>query len=330
MADYEQFRRRTRRRRAQRRLRLLVGFLFTAVVILLLAALVTALMNWLSPVEAPDPVAPEGPAGPGESILAPLPMQGGGSGGLTGWASIGPVQQQAGGYTLQALGAATIALPETGIVDASYFAGVAFLGDSVTQGFNTYETSVKGVSAICAYQSIGPSDVVNRAELKREDGGQEVALDALAASAPKAVYVLLGTNSLVRDEAEREQPFITYYGKMLEMVREAVGPGAKIYVQSIPPVRASALETRPGLAPERIARMNEQLAALALEQGCYYLDLHEFLAAEDGSLKEEYAAPDGVHLNGTGYKAWVDYLSRHVAYDPANPYLYGSPYYATG
>ena len=79
MADYEQFRRRTRRRRAQRRLRLLVGFLFTAVVILLLAALVTALMNWLSPVEAPDPVAPKARPGRGRVFWPHCPCRAGGA-----------------------------------------------------------------------------------------------------------------------------------------------------------------------------------------------------------------------------------------------------------
>ena len=57
------------------------------------------------------------------------------------------------------------------------------------------------------------------------------------------------------------------------------------------------------------------------------MDLQECLADEEGNLRADYAASDGIHLNPTGYQAWVDYLARHTAYDKRNPYLYGSPYY---
>jgi len=55
------------------------------------------------------------------------------------------------------------------------------------------------------------------------------------------------------------------------------------------------------------------LAAVALEKNCYFLNLWEVLADENGDLKAEYAQPDGYHLKPEGYTAWVDYLCSHTA-----------------
>ena len=48
---------------------------------------------------------------------------------------------------------------------------------------------------------------------------------------------------------------------------------------------------------------------------------------ENGYLRSDYAQPDGLHLSGTGYSAWVDYLCTHVPYDKDNPYQVGSTCY---
>ena len=73
----------------------------------------------------------------------------------------------------------------------------------------------------------------------------------------------------------------------------------------------------------------EQLALLAADKGCVYLDLWETLADGEGNLKEMIAAPDGVHLSaGNGYGAWVTYLRNHAKYSANNPWIMGSAYSA--
>ena len=72
---------------------------------------------------------------------------------------------------------------------------------------------------------------------------------------------------------------------------------------------------KPGLASDIIRSVNEQLALLAADKGCVYLDLWETLADGEGNLKEVLAAPDGVHFSaGNGYGAWVTYLRNHAKY----------------
>lgn len=165
----------------------------------------------------------------------------------------------------------------------------------------------------CAYRGVGPSAVVNGSTCKRVDGVEEVPLDALVSYAPQSVYILLGTNVLTQDRDYSS--FLNYYGLMLDRIRELL-PDADIYVQSITPVRpeVSADARHSGMYAERFIQVNNDLAALAVEKGCYFLDLWEVLADENGDLRAEYAQPDGYHLKPEGYTAWVDYLRTHVAH----------------
>ena len=174
----------------------------------------------------------------------------------------------------------------------------------------------------CAYKGVGPNTIVNGATCKRTDGVEEVPLEALVSYAPQSVYILLGTNVLTQDRDYSS--FLNYYGLMLDRIRELL-PEADIYVQSITPVRpeVSAEARHSGMYAERFIRVNNDLAALAIEKGCYFLDLWEVLADENGDLRAEYAQPDGYHLTPEGYTAWVGYLRTHVAHstivDPAAP-----------
>lgn len=125
------------------------------------------------------------------------------------------------------------ALPASAPVEKSWFAQVSFVGDSLTQGLQIYDTGLPGAQ-FCAYKGVGPNAFVNGTSCKRADGVTEIPLDALTAQQPKAVYVLLGSNVLGRDTDYTS--FLTYYRLMLDMISQAL-PDAKIYVQSITPVR---------------------------------------------------------------------------------------------
>ena len=215
------------------------------------------------------------------------------------------------GSTETALDFRMAALPERTAVDKSWFSQVSFVGDSLTQGMQMYDTGLPN-ARFCAYKGVGPNAFVNGTSCKRADGVAEIPLDALTAQQPKAVYVLLGTNVLNRDTDYTS--FLTYYRLMLDMISQAL-PNATIYVQSITPVRpeVSAKANHEGLTRDRLCRINNELAAIALEKNCSFLNLWEVLADENGDLIESYAQPDGYHLKPEGYTAWVDYLCKHTA-----------------
>ena len=128
---------------------------------------------------------------------------------------------------------------------------------------------------------------------------------------PRAIYVLLGTNVLGHDTDYSS--FLTYYRLMLDMLSQTL-PNAKIYVQSITPVRPEVCQKsgHEGLNRDRLCQINNELAAIALEKNCYFLNLWEVLADENGDLIESYAQPDGYHLRPAGYAVWTDYLCSHT------------------
>ena len=95
------------------------------------------------------------------------------------------------------------------------------------------------------------------------------------------------------------------------MISQAL-PNTQIYVQSITPVRPEVRSSHPGLYKERLCEINNELAAIALEKNCAFLNLWEVLADENGDLKAEYAQKDGYHVKPEGYTVWVDYLRTHT------------------
>ena len=309
--------------------------------ILILSLAITAILeNGQKESEAAQEAASSGMA---ENILAPLPMQGAansaagesgteGSADSTGDAGavavtleqFGPARQTAGAYSVKAYDSSVIRQPACGQVDLSYFSDAAFLGDSLTVGFSDYSINLGG-ALICGYTGVGPDAIVNRSAVKSSTRGEEIALDVLAAAQPKKLYILLGTNTLTTlGAADR---FLAYYGQMLDLLRQTLGDDCVIYVQSIPPVRPAAAEEKPGLASDVLRSVNEQLAQMAADKGCVYLDLWETFADGEGSLKEILAAPDGVHFSaGNGYGAWVTYLRNHAQYSAANAWTPGSAY----
>ena len=327
--EYHSAHTRAKRSRASFGLRL-AGVI--AAILLLSLAITAILENGQRESEAAQQATSSGMA---ENILAPLPMQGAAASTAdsgaenagdsadnadsTGTPAVtleqfGPARQTAGAYSVKAYDSSVIRQPSNGQVDLSYFADAAFLGDSLTVGFSDYNINLGGA-------------LVNRSAVKSSVRGEEIALDVLAAAQPKKVYILLGTNTLTTlGAADR---FLAYYGQMLDLLHQTLGNDCILYVQSIPPVRPAAAEEKPGLASDVVRSVNEQLAKLAADKGCVYLDLWEAFADGEGNLKEVLAAPDGVHFSaGNGYGAWVTYLRNHAKYSASNPWTPGSTYAA--
>ena len=207
-----------------------------------------------------------------------------------------------------------LAVGANAAVGYSFFDRAAILGDSVSQGWNIYESPMKAHAFVCAYKSIGPSAVVNKETANPGQGsgrGEENIYETIINSNPLRLYILLGTNALVRDGEATEQSFLAYYGQMLDMFKADLGDEVDIYVQSITPVRPGA--SQPGLYKERIQRVNTQLAVLAREKGCHFVNVYEVLQDANGDLREDLAAADKVHLNQNAYPIMAEYLATHTA-----------------
>ena len=195
--------------------------------------------------------------------------------------------------------------------------------DAVLAGIS-YDAADPEAEALGTLSAQMPPDAVTTL-LEGLTARQEAAA-AQAADALAALDRQLSTLQTTLGAADR---FLAYYGQMLDLLRQTLGNDCVIYVQSIPPVRPAAAAEKPGLASDVIRSVNEQLALLAADKGCVYLDLWETFADGEGNLKEVLAAPDGIHFSaGNGYGAWVTYLRNHAKYSAANAWTPGSAYAA--
>ena len=288
-------------------------------VILLLAGVITLFIEqpWKT-AGLPAPVSAASGSGSEDGAQSAAQGQQGGTS-ETQPAGIGPVQQAQG--ALPAISASTLALAENGRVDMSYFDDVLFIGDSLTQGFQVYTSGISNAS-YAAYIGAGPRTFIE-GTVTNIDGETVKPIDEILAASPKKVYILLGTNAM---ETLTDEAFLEYYARFLEFLVPQLPEDTVYYIEAIPPV-TQAKAADENFTLERIRGVNEKLALLAYQHGMHYLDLYGALCGEDGYLKAEYAADDGMHLNNEGYSAWREMLITHTAYSAENPYLPGSPCY---
>ena len=294
MADYQEYRRRVLHKRWRRRF-IVVGLLL----LLILLSVVGMMWRVLHRAQSPNRI--------NDVTILQQTLPG------SEWNTISykparqlTIQSRTDGST--AMDFRMAALPKSPAVDKSVFNTASFLGDSLTQGMQMYTTGLPNAH-FCAYKGVGPNAVVNNTTCRRADGEKEIPMEALTAQQPRALYILLGTNVLTADNDYTS--FLTYYRLMLDMISQAL-PNTKIYVQSVTPVRPGVSQKSPGLNKERLCKINDELAAVALEKNCTFLNLWEALADENGDLIAEYAQPDGYHLLPAGYDAWVNYLCTHT------------------
>lgn len=216
-----------------------------------------------------------------------------------------------------------VALPASGTVDTSYFGTVTFIGDSIASGLGIYATGIPNAK-YCCYVSASVNSFVNNAAMKNAvTQAQETPLEAIEATQPDAVYILVGTNNLVNPTGE--EGFIAYYERLIDMLRERLHPDVVYYIQAIPGVQEDVVQTKPGLDNARIQTVNDMLANLALRKGCYFVNTREVLANQDGSMVDDYGANDGIHFNAAGYAAWNEYLKTHTAWSRRTVYAGENP-----
>ena len=222
-----------------------------------------------------------------------------------------------------------IGVPMLGTVTDSYFNTVTFVGDSIASGLGLYATGLPNAQ-YATYVSAGVNSFVNDATMTNAvTHVEETPLEAIAATQPDYVYILVGTNNLVTQG--NEDSFLAYYERLIDMLREQLNPGVIFYIQAIPGVQETVVQTKPGLDNARIATVNDLLANLALRKGCYFVNIREVLTnPADGSQIDDYQVTDGVHFNPAGYRAWAEYLSTHTVWNRRSVYSGQNPYYIYG
>jgi lysophospholipase L1-like esterase len=175
--------------------------------------------------------------------------------------------------------------------------GIAFMGDSITQGWREKR----------------PAFFEGRAG--RGIGGQttpQMVLRMMAdvvALKPKAVHIMAGTNDIAGNTGPMTAAMTQdNLGAMAAIAR---AHGIRVLLASIPP--ADHFNWRPGLetvAP--IRAINAWAKANAARLEATWIDYTPALGTPSGALRPEFA-PDGVHPNAAGYAAMEAVLSPVLA-----------------
>jgi lysophospholipase L1-like esterase len=166
---------------------------------------------------------------------------------------------------------------------------VVFLGDSITEG-GLWDEWFPSLS--CVNRGIGGDTVGDVA------GRLESALNR-----PRCVSLLIGTNDLSGLGPTRNVQRIAEQTRgLVESVRRA-SPDSVVLINSVMPRRRSMADA--------IEQLNTHYGQISDEAGATYVDLWPALADTSRALRREFTL-DSLHLNGAGYRAWVEVLRPHL------------------
>jgi len=140
-------------------------------------------------------------------------------------------------------------------------------------------------------------------------------LDLLDRTNPDTILVMIGINDLLRGETDD-----TIVSNHRQIIRYLIDthPDSQVVVQSILP-HAGEQATWEGrdrllaLPNQRIQALNQQIAAIADEEGVRFLDLYPLFTDNQGNLPMDLST-DGLHLNRDGYLVWRSGLQMYFYY----------------
>ncbi len=184
-------------------------------------------------------------------------------------------------------------------VGNGYFADAAFMGDSLTLGFESY-SGIEEAAYFCR-TSISVGGVF----LVEEDGTSLLA--KLSASKPKKIYVMLGMNEALK--WSNEENIMRKYNSVVDSLK-LENPDAVIYIQSMLPISREK-EEKSKIDNAFIHHLNENLRKMAEAKHICYVDVYKAVTDSEGYLLDELTS-DGVHLGVEGCKRWADYLKTHA------------------
>ena len=185
-------------------------------------------------------------------------------------------------------------------VDDSYFDDAVFIGDSRTVGLHDYG----GLDHADFYATVG----MNIYDLWKDAfcnvNGQKVTLEeALKAKQYKKVYFQIGINEMGRGTLDG---FMNEYQNAVEKFK-TLQPDAIIYVQTIMHVTSKKSDSDPIFNNPGIDARNQRIQQLADGVRVFYIDVNEVVCDDQGGLKQELTF-DNLHLYGSKYNIWVDFL----------------------
>lgn len=166
-------------------------------------------------------------------------------------------------------------------------AEVIFAGDSIT--------------AFGRFSEFFPSyKVMNRGIGSDTTEGLYNRMDELLSHHPQKVFIMIGINDIARGVSKEDS--LKYYEMIISQIKGKM-PNCEIYVQSILPTLSDNLDV--------IVERNDAISKMCKENSIEYINLYD-LFLKDDMANPELLSKDGVHLNGRGYRVWIDNVKDYL------------------
>ena len=156
---------------------------------------------------------------------------------------------------------------------------------------------------------IGHSQVVGMSETTTMSSGRMGTLkNSLSMATYGKVFIMLGVNDF--EKKDQQEKFMVPMREILDLVK-AYQPEARIYLVSVAPV---GRETKNNLLynPGNVIFYSQMIKALSREYGTEYLDIFRYLADDDGYLRDDINAGDGIHFKAKRYDIIKDFFKCHT------------------
>ncbi len=199
-----------------------------------------------------------------------------------------------------------------------YASQLVLVGDSTTYGHEVYGTLPEGTDTINVWVPESKTLMLTSANIEygnvyiynKFSGAYEHMLikDAVELYQPKYLIITLGING-VSYVVNNVEFYIGEYVKLINSIID-VSPYTNIMVNSVYPVAKTYTTANP--TNERINMANFLFARMCEAMGVPFLNSASVLMGEDGYMKEEYHAGDGLHMGKPALDLIIEYFRTHA------------------
>ena len=184
-----------------------------------------------------------------------------------------------------------------------YMNNCIFLGDSRTVAMVSYGF----VSDENVLAKVGISHTSVLSSTFMQNSGKQYTIESyLKSHKAPVIYINYGVNGM---NGISEEKYEKAYKDVVEKIMD-LAPESEIVLMAIWPVDDNG-PYKGNVKNEWIDKYNEFLKTLAEYEGIFYLDVDSVLKGNDGQIKGEYDAGDGLHYRACAYTTILEYVIHH-------------------
>ncbi len=191
-------------------------------------------------------------------------------------------------------------------VSDDYFTDALFVGDSRMVGLSEYCEPLDTRADFYVKKALTIYNLADGKAIKSFDGTQKTLWQVLDEKQYGKIYLMVGINEIGVGNSEY---FKDAYADVVNRIREAQ-PDALIFINSIMHVSGAKSNSDSLYNNTNINARNAAIATLADNKTIFYLDINEAVDDENGNLRADITFDD-VHLKGSSYEPWHEYLLSH-------------------